>query len=146
MDPLYGYNQTSGGDFFTMSEEVKKKISESMKGNKNGQNHPCSEEKKKKISEAQKGRIFSQEHRDKLSAAAKQRHIPCSEEKKKILSEKYPYKRKVYCLELDTVYESVHECARQLGLFATNVSKVCGGRGKTVKGYHLSYYNDTINA
>ena len=29
---------------------------------------------------------------------------------------------------------------------ATNISKLCRGRGKTLKGYHLRYYNDTINA
>ena len=44
------------------------------------------------------------------------------------------------------IYESIQECARQLNLEATNISKVCGGKGKTVKGYHLKYFNDTINA
>ena len=29
---------------------------------------------------------------------------------------------------------------------ASNVSKLCKGKGKTLKGYHLRYYNDTINA
>ena len=70
---------------------------------------------------------------------------PCSEEKKKILKQKAK-KKPVYCLELDTVFESVQECGRQLDIPATNISKLCGGRGKTLKGYHLSYYDDTINA
>lgn len=146
MDREFGYNSTSGGEVFIMNDETKQKISKALQGNKNNLGHPCSEEKKRKISEAQKGRKFTEEHRRKLSEAAKKRHIPCSEEKKKKLSQNYPNKKPVYCLELDTIFESVQECSRQLGIPATNISKLCKGRGKTLKGYHLSYYNDTINA
>ena len=146
MDREFGYNSTSGGDTFTMNEETRQKISQAMIGNTNGLGHTCSEEKKRKISEAQKGRVFTEEHKQKLSEAAKQRHVPCSEETRKKLSQNYPNKKQVYCEELDTVYESVQECSRQLGIPATSISKLCGGRGKTLKGYHLRYYNDTINA
>lgn len=142
----FGYNSTSGGDIFTMNEETKQKISQALKGNQNNLGHPCSEEKKKKISEAQKGRSFTKEHKQKLSEAAQQRHVLCSEEKKKKLSQNYPNKRKVYCEELCKVFDSVQHCSRELGIPATNISKLCGGRGKTLKGYHLKYYNDTINA
>ena len=145
MNREYGYNSTSGGDIFTMNEEIKQKISQAMIGNQNNLGHPCSEEKKKKISNAQKGREFTEEHKQKLSEAAKNRHVPCSEEKKQILKEK-SHKKPVYCEELDKIFESVQECGRQLGIPATNISKLCNGRGKTLKGYHLRYYNDTINA
>ena len=145
MNREFGYNSTSGGDIFVMNEETKQKISQAMMGNKNGLGHPCSEEKKKKISEAQKGKEFTKEHKQKLSEAAKNRHVPCSEDKKQILKEK-SHKKPVYCEELDKVFESVQECGRQLGIPATNISKLCNGRGKTLKGYHLRYYNDTINA
>ena len=146
MDRRFGYNSTSGGETFVMNEEIRQKISKAMMGNKNGLGHACSEEKKRKISEAQKGRQFTEEHRRKLSEAAKRRHTPCSEETKKKLSQAYPNKRKVYCEELNKIFESVQECGRFIGAPATNISKVCGGRGKTVKGYHLKYYDDTINA
>lgn len=146
MNREYGYNSTSGGESFIMNEETKQKISQAMIGNRNGLGHPCSPEKAKKISEAQKGRTFTEEHKQKLSEAAKQRHTPCSEETKKKLSQNYSHKRKVYCEELDTIYDSVQECGRILGIPATNISKLCNGRGKTLKGYHLRYYNDTINA
>lgn len=146
MDREFGYNSTSGGEFFVMNKETKEKISNAMMGNKNGLGHACSEEKKRKISEAQKGRQFTEEHKQKLSDSAKNKHVPCSEEKKKKLSQNYPNKRKVYCEELDMVFESVQECGRYLNAPATNISKVCSGKGKTVKGYHLKYYNDTINA
>ena len=145
MNREFGYNSTSGGDIFTMNEETKQKISQAMIGNQNNLGHPCSEEKKKKISNAQKGREFTEEHKQKLSEAAKNRHVPCPEEKKQILKEK-SHKKPVYCEELDKIFESVQECGRQLGIPATNISKLCNGRGKTLKGYHLRYYNDTINA
>lgn len=138
----------SGGETPTMNKETRAKLSKALKGNKNGLGHPCSEEKKKKISEAQKGRTFTEEHKQKLSEAAKKRHVPCSEEKKKILSQNYPHKRKVFCEETQTTYESVHECARQLGISATAVSAVCRGGYSHTKGYHLHYYDDDniINA
>ena len=145
MNREFGYNSTSGGDIFIMNEETKQKISQAMIGNQNGLGHPCSEEKKEKISNAQKGRKFTEEHKQKLSEAAKNRHVPCSEEKKQTLKEK-SHKKPVYCEELNKVFESVQECGRQLGIPATNITKLCNGRGKTLKGYHLRYYNDTINA
>ena len=145
MNREFGYNSTSGGDIFTMNEETKQKISQAMMGNQNNLGHPCSEEKKKKISNTQKGREFTEKHKQKLSEAAKNRHVPCSEEKQQILKEK-SHKKPVYCEELDKIFESVQECGRQLGIPATNISKLCNGRGKTLKGYHLRYYNDTINA
>ena len=145
MNRNFGYNSTSGGEVFIMNEEIKQKISQSMIGNKNSLNHPCSEEKKKKISEAQKGRQLTGEHKQKLSKAAKNRHTPCSEQTKENIR-KASHKKPVYCEELDEVFESVQECSRQLGIPATNISKLCNGRGKTLKGYHLKYYDDTINA
>ena len=145
MNREFGYNSTSGGDIFVMNEETKQKISQAMMGNQNALGHPCSEEKKKKIRDAQKGRKFTEEHKQKLSEAAKNRHVPCSEDKKQTLKEK-SHKKPVYCEELNKVFESVQECGRQLGIPAPNISKLCNGRGKTLKGYHLRYYNDTINA
>ena len=145
-DREFGYNATFGGEIFTLSEDTKKKMSISMLGNKNGLGHPCSEEKKRKISNAQKGRQLSEEHKEKLSIAASQRTVPCSEEKREKLSQSYPYKKKVYCRELNKIFDSVQQCGKELGIPATNITKLCNGRGQTLKGYHLEYYNDTINA
>ena len=145
-DKQYGYNIMEGGNTPAMPIEIREYLSKALKGNKNGKGHPCSEEKKRKISEAQKGRSLTPEHKLKLSESAKKRHVACSEEKKKILSQSYPHKKQVYCVENNTIYESVHECARQLNLHATNVTRVCKGIIHTTGGYHLQYYNDTINA
>ena len=149
MNPEFGYNQASGGNNnFKMAKEAREKLSKSKIGNKNGEGHPCSEEKKRKISEVQKGKKFTQEHREKLSIAAQNRHVPCSEEKGKTLSNSYPNKKQIYCVELDTVYESTQECGRQLEMSASNIVAVCRGRHKSYKGLHFEYYNndDTINA
>lgn len=146
MDKQYGYNSTSGGECFELSEDARLKKSKSMMGNTNGLGKPCSKEKALKISQAQKGKCLSAEHKAKLSQSAKKRHVPCSDEKRKTLQDNHPNMKMVYCEETDTVYKSVQECARQLNIPATNVSKVCKGKLKTVKGYHLHYYNDTINA
>lgn len=147
MNREFGYNSTSGGEAsFEMSDESRMKKSKAMLGNKNGFGKPCSPEKAKKISEAQKGKKLTEEHKQKLSQSAKNRHTPCSDEKRETLRNNYPRMKQVYCLETDTVYKSVQECARKLGVQATSVSQVCKGRRKTLKGYHLKYYNDTINA
>lgn len=141
-DRRFGYNQTDGGECFTLNEDTRRKMSLAMMGNKNGLGKSCSEEKKRKISEAQKGKIISAETRRRQSAAAKKRkHTPQSKETKEKLRNSYPRMRKVYCVETDIVYKSVHECARQLGLGASHVSAVCRGKYKTAKGFHLKYYD-----
>lgn len=70
-----------------LSEETKRKISESLKGNKNG----CgkhSEEHNKKISDALKRKSLSEETRRKLSEAHKgKKRGPMSEEQKRKISE-----------------------------------------------------------
>lgn len=145
-DKKYGYNIMEGGTAPAIPNDIRIKISYALRGNKNGAGHPCSAEKRKKISEAQKGKKLTDEHREKLSKAAQKRHTPCSDEKKRTLSKVYPHKKKVYCVETDTIYESVQECARQLNLYASNITKVCKGIHQTTGGYHLQYHNDTINA
>ena len=146
MDRNFGYNSTSGGEACVVNEETRQKISQALMGNKNGFVHPCSEEKKKKIGESQKGKKFTEEYKKRMSEAAKKRHVPCSEEKRQKLLQNYPNKKKVYCEELNKIFESVQKCGRELGISATSISSLCRGRGKTRKGYHLKYYDDTINA
>jgi len=145
-DRQYGYNILEGGQATTIPPEIRDKMSKAMRGNKNGLGHPCSEEKKQKISKAQKGRKLTEDHKKKLSEAAKKRHVPCTQDKKEKLSKSYPNKKPVYCVETNIVYESVQACARELSLYATNVTKVCKGIHKTTGGYHLKYYDSMINA
>ncbi len=141
-----GYNILSGGSAPSIPAEVRARMSEGMIGNKNGLGHACSEEKKRKISEAQKGRRLTEEHKEKLSAAKKGiPRGPMNDEIKKKISKSHA-KLQVFCEETGVIYESVQACSRQLGLYATNVCKCCRGKIKTTGGYHLTYYNSTINA
>ena len=144
-NPDYGYNILEGGIATVLPLEVRQKMSQAMMGNKNGLGKPCSEEKKRKISEAQKGRKLTEEHKQKLSEAHKGKtHIITEETKQKISDA--AKKKPVYCPETDTIYPSIQQCARELGLAATNICAVCKGKHKTHHGYHFEYYTDTIKA
>lgn len=145
-DKQHGYNIMEGGSTPVIPEEVRKLMSEKMRGNKNGLGHACPEEKKRKISEAQKGRKLTEEHKAKLSMAKKGcYHASPSAETRKKISDSHA-KKQVYCEENDRVYESIQSCAKELGLDPTAVCACCKGKHKSTHGYHLRYYNDTIKA
>ena len=138
-DRLYGYNVMSGGFASEIPEEIRRKMSRSMMGNKNGYGKPCSEEKKTKIREAQKGKQLSEEHKKHISEAKKGKtHKPISEEARRKIADSHD-KRSVLCVENNTIYPSIQECARQLGLWATLICKCCKGRLKTTGGLHFKY-------
>lgn len=82
---------------------------------------PLSEQHKKNMSIAQKGKEVSEASKEKLRESKRSTFKP------------------VYCFETDCIYSSIHEAARELGLFATNVSAVCRGKHKHTKGYHFRY-------
>ena len=70
MNPEYGYNCTSGGTNGLPSEETRRRLSESHKGEKHHMyGKHCSEETKRKLSEAHKGRVVSEETKRKISEA-----------------------------------------------------------------------------
>ena len=95
--------------------------------------------KKEKISAAQKGRSFTDEHKANISKAKKGKtHKSISVEARKKISDAHD-KKPVFCLELDKVFPSIQECARQLGLQPTTVCACCKRRIKSTGGYHLSY-------
>lgn len=139
----YGYNLKEGGTTAKMPKEICEKISKAMIGNKNNLGRTLSEETKRKISEIQKGRKFTEEHKKKISEAKKGKsHKPISAESRQKIADAYPNKKRVYCVETDKIYNSTHECARELGLTSTNIVKVCKGKFKSTKGYHLKYYDN----
>ena len=85
-----GYNLTEGGDGGIKCEEVRKKISETLKSKILGDKHPMfgkhhSEESKRKISEGNKGKTMSEEARKKISEGNKGKTM--SEEERKKISE-----------------------------------------------------------
>lgn len=119
------------GVIFT--DERKKHISESKKGKRcNRQNYHHSEETKKKIGEANRN-VVHQKHSE--------------EQKKKIgisLTNHPKLSKKVYCLETGTIYTSVHDANRLLGIDYSNISACCRGVYKQTHGYHFSYAESEV--
>lgn len=109
-NPMYGKK---------ISEETKKKISESLKGRE------VSEETKKKISESNKGRTKSENHKNKLRD---------SHEKKKVVQLSLNG-------EFIKVWESIRKTNKE-GFDYRHIIKCCKGKAKTHKGYKWMYYED----
>lgn len=109
-----------------VSEETKKKMSESMKN--------MSEETKKKISETLKGFKHTEETKMKMSKAKKGIQLNRKDLSKQVAQ---------YTLEgeLVKIWNSVMECGRN-GFNHTGVSKCCLGKRKTHKGYIWKYLNE----
>ena len=66
------------------------------------------------------GKKFSAEHKEKIIAGQK--------------------RKKVYCLQLDKVFESVREAARELSLNPGNIIHCCQGKYKSTGGFHFEFY------
>lgn len=48
--------------------------------------------------------------------------------------------KKVYCQELDRVFNSQKEAAQVLNIHASGISQCCRGRIETTRGYHFCYW------
>lgn len=51
-------------------------------------------------------------------------------------------RKKVYCVELDTIYDGVRIAANELNLKPQSISKVCLGKQKTTGGYSFQYVEE----
>ena len=95
MNPKFGYNCKDGGSNGALSEETRKKISESNKGNKNHFfGKKFSKEHRRKLSEAHKGMTVAEEVKRKISESLKGENSYMygkhhSEETRKKLSESH---------------------------------------------------------
>ena len=140
-DKDFGYNVMEGGSAPSMPQEIRELMSVLMRGNTNGLGKPCSEEKKQKISEAQKGKHLTEEHKRHLSEAKRGKsYKPPSEETRQKISASHN-KTPVRCIDSGVVYESIQECARQLGLEASAICACCKGKHKVVHGFRFEYAN-----
>jgi len=85
-NPGHGYNGTTGGISYTVTQETRQKMSEAGKGKKHSEKHrrkigeaqrgkQRTPEQCKRISEAQKGKQLSAEHRRKISEGLKGKHL-----------------------------------------------------------------------
>lgn len=130
-----------------MSEETRKKISESLSGNHH------SEETRRKMSEARTGennpnfgKHHSEETRKKMSESHAGKHL--SEETRKKISEArtgkiYASTKSIIQYSKDgefiAEYNSVMEASRQIGCDNSSISKCCNGKRKTAGGFIWKY-------
>ena len=123
-----GYNLTSGGAHYTLSDISKKKISESKKGNifRIGKYH--SEESKKRISESKKGKKLSEDTRKKISEKTSGSGNPM-----------YGISintKSIRCIETGETFSSMREAGIHKNIEPSNLSHCFDGRCKTSGGFH----------
>ena len=53
--------------------------------------------------------------------------------------------RKVKCIELNKIYDSLSQASKELNLSHGNISRCCNGKLKTVGGYHFEYVDNASN-
>lgn len=135
------YNIANGGNSLgKISEEMKLKISNTLKGRK------ISEEVRKRMSEGHKGIKISEQARRNNSEAKKGEKNPMygkhlSEETKRKMSKarKGKHTKKVRCIDTNIVYNSLDEVEAKLGLSKTNLCAHLKGRQKTFNGCSWEY-------
>ena len=124
-DKTKGYNLIIDATRNVPSGEIRKKISETLKGkcvNKNhimcGKNHPMY------------GRKHSLETRKKISEALKGKYTG----KNSPMYGKYgalnPCSKKVICLETGVIYDSIREAGKLTGICCESITKCCKGKLK----------------
>ena len=140
-----GYNSSPGGNgnFFVTDETKEKlryeksqdhreKIAETLRGVKHTDERrhnqsvahlgkPLSEENKKNISLALTGKPKSPEHIQAVIEARKK------------------YFKKVLCVELNKIYETIALASNEHSIPHANIIKVCQGKRHTAGGYHWQY-------
>jgi len=109
---LYGYNKTFGGEGASHIDDVKQKISNSLKGKK------FNEERKEKIRKANIGKKRT-------------------EEWKKNISKKLSVSIIQYNLEMNFIREwfSMREAANKLGIYESGINSCVNGKQKSSKGF-----------
>lgn len=50
-------------------------------------------------------------------------------------------RKKIYCVELNRVFESIKAAQEELGIKGHHIGEVCSGTRKTCDGYHWRYYD-----
>lgn len=137
----YGYNIKEGGEHQEFPPEVRKHISDALKGKPNGmlgKHH--SEETKKRMSEAQKGRKMPKDRYDAMCKRTREyftEHSPAhtfTEEDH--IRAREASRVRVRILETGKEFDSMSECAEYLGVLISNLSRAIH-LNKKYKRYHI---------
>jgi len=155
-NPIYGYNITSGGEFFKHSQKSKQLISNALTGikrsdivKKNKSESMCGKdnhnygksftlEHRSKISESNKGRSFSEEHKSKLAEAHKGQ-VPTKYQLEAAAKVK---SRPVIQLTTNNIinkFSSAAEASRRTGIDNSAIIKVCKNKRKKAGGFIWKY-------
>lgn len=136
----HGYNMSFGGESgsagYKFTEEQKKYMSESHKGNKNGmygRHHTDISKQKSRIAHLREN--LSQETINKMSAAKKGKNRT----KQSIEKQKKTISKKVVCLETMIEYSSAKQAGEINNIDPSCITKVCRGKRKTAGQLHWSY-------
>jgi group I intron endonuclease len=142
-DPICnGYNLTTGGESYKVSDSTKSKISKSNtgkipwnKGKRTIKIFPIKEKRKRnhsletklKISLANKGKKRSLDYKIKRSILSS--------------GEKNPSAVTIICTDNKKIYSYARLASIELNIDLSNIIKCCKGKLKTAGGYHWEYYN-----
>lgn len=152
----HGYNSTSGGEHYLMSEEAKQKISDVNKGNTYWLGRKHSEETKKKMSENMKGKyvgklngfygkthteetikLLSDSHKTENLSKETRQKMSDSQRNRKDISKKVAQCDLVG--NMITKFLSVEDAHRITKITASNISRVCNNIRKTAGGFIWRY-------
>ena len=149
--------------FGSISEERRSKLLDYYKTHKGSMFGKCwSDEDKQKISEATKlgmarwrESLTDKEYQDYCDAISKKlTGITRSEETKRKISDgrrgkdnpmygkASAQRKKVYCIELDKVFDCIQEAAKEVNVADSNICACLRGRSKTCAGYHWQYFGE----
>ena len=137
----FGYNIESGGNLNKeISKETREKLRIANSGNEpwiKGKHHT---EKSKELNRQKhigkeawnKGKSFDMKSRKKMSKS-----------KKKLYEEGWlpSNAKRVICLELNRIYNSAKEAARDLHINSSHISSCCTGKRNSTGGYHFRYFD-----
>lgn len=141
----YGYNMQSGGQNSRPNEEVRKKLSDSLKrtyqeneelrkrSSINALNQWANPEIKKKIMGENNG-MYGKHHTDETRKKMRENRIKKPSPKRNTTP--------VLCIELNRVFKDAVTACKELGLKSTltgSIFAVCKGERKTCGGYHWKF-------
>ena len=125
-DSKYGYNSRGGGSHGSLSEETKRKVSESLRG----KNH--SEETRKKMSESHKGIKHSDESIMKMREAQVK-----AQTVRKIAQ--YDMKGNII-----RIWNCIADAGRELGIDVSSIAKCCKGQYSKSGEFIWKYIEDEL--
>ena len=97
-------------------------------------NNPLTKQKISKINTGEGNPFYGKKHTEeslkKISESGKGR-IPIN-------------RKKIICVELNRVFDSIAEAGRELNIGSQNICKVLKGERKTSGGFHWKYYEEVV--